>query len=143
MDVQQLIGEVARRHNVLVDPGDPIFVAVTLNELLLSEHLEKVKEAVAQAERAAALVFSRQVESGKGIAAQLMVDGARHVNEQMRTAGAALRVHLEQLVRDSVVSARVAAADSAQSRRTSQWAAAVAVASACLAGGLAGLLWLK
>ena len=42
MKVQDLIGEVAKRHNVLVDPSDPVFIAVTLNELLLEEHVAKL-----------------------------------------------------------------------------------------------------
>ncbi len=54
MDVQQLIGEVARRHNVLVTPEDPIFVAVTLNELLLAQHVQELQAAVAAAARTAA-----------------------------------------------------------------------------------------
>lgn len=54
MDVQQLIGEVARRHNVLVTPEDPIFVAVTLNELLLAQHVQELQAAVEAATRAAA-----------------------------------------------------------------------------------------
>jgi predicted DNA-binding protein (UPF0278 family) len=139
MDVQQLIGEVARRHNVLVDRGDPIFVTVTLNELLLAEHLEKVRAAITHAERVAEQACVRQVENAKVLSAQLMNEGARHVTDQLRVAGSTVRLDLERLVRDSLASARAAAADSARSRRTRQWAAAVAVACACLAVGLAWL----
>ncbi len=142
MNVQQLIGEVARRHNVLVDPDDPIFIAVTLDELLLAEHLQRVQLALSQAEQAAALASGRHVESAKLAAAQLMMDGARHVSDQVRVVGSALRKELEHLVRDHVMTAQMAAAESVHHRRTSQWCAAIAVACACLVMGIAGGLWL-
>jgi hypothetical protein len=102
-----------------------------------TEYLEKLQAALVQAEQAAALGSSRQVESTKMLAAQLLTDCARHVTEQVRTAGSALRLQLERLVQDCLASASATAGDSAQSCRTSQWAAAVAIVCACLSLGVA------
>jgi hypothetical protein len=33
-----LIGEVAKRHNALLGPNDPILVTLTLNELILEDY---------------------------------------------------------------------------------------------------------
>jgi CHASE3 domain sensor protein len=143
MDVQQLVGEVAKRHNVLVDPSEPIFVSVTLNELLLAEHLRKVQAALEQAERTAALASSRHVESARWAAAQLMTDGAKHVSDQVRSVGSALRIQLEQLVRDSITAVQASAAEAERHHRRTRWAAIAAMTSACVALGAAAALWLR
>ena len=139
MDVQHLIGEVARRHNVLVDPGDPIFVAVTLNELLVAEYVEAVELALARAEKTARVASREQAEQARQATAQLMTDSAKQVGEQMRAAGSALRFQLERLVEGSVRSAEAAASESSQNRVASFWAAALATACACIAVAAVGL----
>ena len=102
MNVQDLIGEVAKRHNVLVDPQDPIFVAVTLNELLLAEHVQKMQASLERAEKATALASSRHLDVARRTAADLMADSSRHVSDQMRAAGSALRTQLQYLVQQVV-----------------------------------------
>ncbi len=138
MDVQQLIGEVARRHNVLVDPGDPIFVAVTLNELLVAEYVETVEIALARAEKTARAVSREQTEQARQAAAQLMTDAGKQVGEQVRAAGSTLTLQLERLVERSVRSAQSAASQSAQYRTASFWAAGLATVCACIAAVVVG-----
>jgi hypothetical protein len=139
MDVQHLIGEVARRHNVLVDPGDPIFVAVTLNELLVAEYVEAMELALARAEKAARAASREQVEQVRQAAAQLMNDSVKQLGEQERAAGSSLKFQLEQLVEGSVHSAQAAASESSQNRAASFWAAALATVCACLAAVAVGV----
>ncbi|MGB8932396.1 MAG: hypothetical protein WCC48_14225 [Anaeromyxobacteraceae bacterium] len=133
MDVKELIGEVARRHNVLVDPTDPIFVAVTLNELLLGEHVHAVQAAVERAQTNIAAGSRHQVENAKQAATILMVDSAKYAAEQVRSAGAHLHAQLEQLVQGSAQAAQVAAAAAETHRLQSRWSAAVAVVCASIA----------
>jgi CHASE3 domain sensor protein len=142
MNVQDLIGEVAKRHNVLVDPQDPVFVAVTLNELLLAEHVQKLQTALERAEKAAALASSRHLEVTRRTAADLLGDSGRHVSDQVRAAGSAVRTQLQQLVLQLVAAAEVAAIEAARQRRASQWAAAVAIGCACVVVGMAVATWL-
>jgi hypothetical protein len=133
MDVQELIGEVAKRHNVLVDPKDPIFIAVTLNELLLEEHVRAVQAAVERAQTNIAAGSRHQVENAKQAATILMVDSAKYAAEQVRSAGAHLHAQLEQLLQDATRAAQVAAAAAECHRLQSRWSAAVAVISASIA----------
>ncbi len=142
MNVQDLIGEVARRHNVLVDPEDPVFVAVTLNELLLAEHVQKVQAALDRAEQVAQHATSRHLETVRSTAASLIEDSSKHVADQLRGTGAALRAPLRHAVRDLVVAAEDAASEAARQRRAAQWAAAVAIGCACLVVGMAMATWL-
>lgn len=132
MDVQRLIGEVARRHNVLVDPDDPIFVTVILNELLLSEHLTKVQGAIAASERSVAAGARRHLESARGAATQVIAESAACAAEHVRAAGVEVRAQLQSVLREALTVALTAAVDSARHRRNSQWAAGIAVAGASI-----------
>jgi len=142
MNVQDLIGEVAKRHNVLVDPQDPVFVAVTLNELLLAEHVQKVQAALDRAEQVQAHASSRHLETVRLTAAHLIADSSKHVADQVRMAGSAVRGQLQHVARELVLAAEAAADEAARQRRASQWAAAVAIGCACLVIGMAVASWL-
>ncbi len=143
MDVQTLIGEVAKRHNVLVDPKDPLFVAVTLNEILLEEHVRRIQEALDRAQRSAVAASQQQVDLARRSAAQLVTDGAKHSAEAVRTAGSALRAELGRLVQDLAGATLAAAAEVERLNRCSQWSAAIAVAAAAVAVMAAAALWLR
>ncbi len=142
MNVQDLIGEVAKKHNVLVDPNDPVFVAVTLNELLLAEHVQKVQAALDRAERVTAHASSRHLETVRLTATHLIADSSKHVADQVRAAGSAVRTQLLHLVQQLVVVAEAAATEAARQRRASQWAAVVAIGCACMVIGMAVATWL-
>jgi len=131
MKVQELIGEVAKRHNVLVDPSDPIFVAVTLNEQLLAEHLAKVHAALQQAEETFARASERNLEKARWTATTIVANTSVALTEQLKGAGVALRAQLQQGVRELVLTAAEAAAVAARQKQASQRAAVVAFASAC------------
>jgi hypothetical protein len=141
MDAQQLIGEVAKRHNVLVDPDDPILIVMTLNEILFTDYVQKMQAAVERENKSAALTTHQTIENAKRLASQLVSGGASYVSEHVRVAGAALRQELERLVREARQSAQTAMAESARHRKASQWAAAVAIACAGLTLGTALALW--
>jgi hypothetical protein len=143
MDVQRLIGEVARRHNVLVDPGDPLFAAVTLNELLLAEHLEKVQVALLRSEAAIEAAAREHTDQARQVAERLLTQAAAQVSDQMRAASTTLRQQLEKTIESSVRSARSAAWESSQNRRATFWAAALATACACVSAAATLYAWLK
>lgn len=142
MDVQTLIGEVAKRHNVLVDPKDPLFVAVTLNEILLEEHVRRIQEALDRAQRSAVAASRQQVDLAGRSASQLVTD-AKHSAEAVRAAGSALRAELERLLQDFTGATLAFAAEAERLNRCSQWSAAVAVAGAAVAVAAAAALWLR
>ena len=63
MDVEKLIGEVAARNGIRIEPDDPAFALVTLNQLVLEEAVKnlvrEIRAAIADFESAAERVQSR------------------------------------------------------------------------------------
>ena len=53
-EIHRLIGEVAKRHRIILAPGDPLFVMLTLLELVTGRYLEKA-DAILKAERESSL----------------------------------------------------------------------------------------
>ena len=137
MNVQDLIGEVAKRHNVLVDPEDPVFVAVTLNELLLAEHVDNVQAALARAEKVTEVAATQHLETARCTAATIIADTGKQVVDELLAAGSKVRYELQHVVHQYVAAADAAATEAARQKRASQRAAIVAVACACLVIGMA------
>lgn len=61
MDVNRVIGEVAARHGVRLDPDDPALVLVTVAEIMLAEAREEFL-------RSAREVTAEFVEASRGVA---------------------------------------------------------------------------
>lgn len=139
MDVQKLIGEVARKHQVLLSPNDPIFMAVTLYEALLADHLAQVKAALDQAQQASGVAVVQQVERARLVTAQAVADGARVMGDQVRQAGGKLKYQLEPLVEEAVA----AAAAASDARRAAQRSASAALVAACALAAVLAALWLR
>ena len=138
MDVQRLIGEVAKRHNVLITENDPILVTLTLNELLLAEYLERVHARVQAAEDEISAGVAQSLAASKDIAAQLVTGAAGYVAEQVKAAGASVQAELLEALRREVNAAREAAEQAARAKRYALSAAGVTLAAVAL---LAGIAW--
>ena len=74
MDIKALIGEVAARNGIRLEPGDPAFALVTLNQLVLEE---AVRDLVAEI-RAATADFEAAAERVQGLAGATL---AREINQ--------------------------------------------------------------
>ncbi len=142
MNVQDLIGEVAKRHNVLVDPEDPVFVAVTLNELLLAEFVQKVQAALDRADTKTDHATARYIDRARFAAASLMTDSSKQLGDQLQKAAVTLAAHLQHVVRELVQVAEAAAAEAAREKRAARRAAAFAAGCAWLLAGMAVASWL-
>jgi hypothetical protein len=63
VDVEKLIGEVAARNGIRIEPDDPAFALVTLNQLVLEEAIKnlvtEIRAAIADFESAAERVQNR------------------------------------------------------------------------------------
>ena len=86
MDVEVLIGEVARRHNILISPDDPIFATVTLNELVLAHVLEQQRQALAESQAQIERTTTQQTEAVKRLGERLVTAAAEHLAAQVRMA---------------------------------------------------------
>ena len=142
MKVQDLIGEVAKRHNVLVDPQDPIFVAVTMNEVLLGEHVDKAQAALARSDKAAEVASARHLETVRQTAASLITESSKRAADEVRAAGFAVRKELQQVAREFVAAAEAAVTEAARQRRSSRRAAIVAIGCAGVVVGMTVATWL-
>jgi Transcriptional activator TraM len=141
MDVQRLIGEVARRHNVLLGPDDPILVTLTLNELILTGYLERVQALLEAAQDQTSAGTAQHLAAAREIAARLVSEAAGYVAGQLTEAGAGIEARLLEAVGRELEAAREAAHGAAQARRVAVFAALVATGVTCgLAGVVIGLV---
>ena len=127
---ERLIGEVAKRHDLLLSRDDPVLVTVTLNELILAEALAQLRASVEAAGEDIAASAAKHIEASKVIAEQLITAAADYVANEVRAAAAEVRM------RESAGVPKVKRLSS-PSASISWAAAAIAIAAACVSGALA------
>jgi Transcriptional activator TraM. len=86
-DIRRLIAEVAERHRVVLRPDDPIFLTMTLNELVLQRYIERVENAVAAAEQRLSVMAAEHVAGTHKAASRIITDAAAYSAERLRAAG--------------------------------------------------------
>jgi hypothetical protein len=85
-EVKRLIGEIARRHNILVPPSDPLFVVVSALELVIARYLERT-DAMLQAQREACLAASeRHATNAKAVGEQIVTAAGDYGVKLLRTS---------------------------------------------------------
>ena len=80
INLKQLIGEVAARHNVFLEPGDPAIALVTMNQLILEGAMETVHKEI----RATIKEFHASMEKAERRAGSMLAQKVRESAEQMR-----------------------------------------------------------
>jgi hypothetical protein len=95
IDVQRLIGEVAARNGIRVEPGDPAFALVTLNQLVLEDAIKQIGEHI----QAGIVEFSDAVQKTEKRAGRLLA-------EEVKSAAAELRSELQRDVDGARVGAK-------------------------------------
>lgn len=134
LDLQALIGEVAKRHNVRLGADDPILITVTLNEAILAQHLELIRAVVEQAQNQTAAATAQQVAAIKEMGERLVTNAGGYVADRVTEAGAALKADLVAAIRAETARAQAAA----KVARRAQWVAIWSAGAALLLG--AGLV---
>jgi hypothetical protein len=138
-EIERLIGEVAKRHNALLGRDDPIFMVVTLNELIIARALERIEATVEASQDQIAAGTAQQIAASKTIAASLITSAADHVAGQIAAAAAEAAQQIQAAVAEELRDARLAANTAQKARSATWWAAGIAVAAA-IAGSLIGVL---
>jgi hypothetical protein len=87
-DMEQLIGQVAQRHGLLLSRDDPVLVSVTLNELILKDLLRQIDSSLDQAKQEIGALSVKQTETAKTIAEQLITAAAGYIADEVRAAAA-------------------------------------------------------
>jgi hypothetical protein len=80
VETQVLIQEIQKKHQITLKPDDPVFVVVTLNDLLLSHYLEKFQ---AMLEAQNKLVVSEGIERLNQASAM----GSEMINRSLEALG--------------------------------------------------------
>lgn len=136
--------EVARRHGVLLDAKDPIFVSVTLSELVLEELLARIEKASAEFEKSAAALMAQELAAVKGTAETMIAGTAKVLANTVREASEKHHAALIAAVAKQAEGISAGALQADRGRATAVLAAAVSVAGALLAiGGVALVVLLR
>ncbi len=131
IDVKRLIAEVAARDGIRVEPGDPAFALVTLNQLVLEDAAEQIREHI----RAGVADFNEAVHRTEMRAGKMLA-------EEVKEAAAELRRELEQDIEKARIEANqiVWAVHQAHTKAALvRWVAAGVIAGA---GVFAAGLWI-
>jgi hypothetical protein len=89
-DREALIAEVAKRHKILLDPDDPAFALITINEIVLSRAIAIVEARLKEMEQRLAQISAQQTETAKAIGEAIITAGGAYVAERLKDAGADL-----------------------------------------------------
>ena len=140
LNTKELIGEVAKRHGVLLGPTDPVLVTVTLNELVVGRLVEHIVARMEVASNDFSAAAVQQREAAAASASALITEAAQYMAEQAHQVGDALAAQIAERVARDTAAARADAQKAAAAARTIRtsvmYAAGVAGAAAALAIGL-------
>ena len=89
-DREALIAEVAKRHKILLDPDDPAFALITINEIVLSRAIAIVEARLKEMEQRLEQISEKQAETAKAIGESIITAGAAYVAARFQDAGADL-----------------------------------------------------
>jgi hypothetical protein len=100
IDVHRLIGEVAARDGIRVEPGDPAFALVTLNQLVLEDAVARIGEHI----RAGIAEFNQAVQKTENRAGKLLAEevkeAAAEIREELQRDIEAARVNALEILYD-------------------------------------------
>ncbi len=134
-DREALIAEVAKRHKILLDPDDPAFALITINEIVLSRAIAIVEAKLEGMEQRLAQISEKQTETAKAIGEAIITAGATYVAERLKDAVA----DLVEKVRTSI-SPEQAGKQSGSRRSRNMILICIAMTAAFAAGFLAASL---
>jgi hypothetical protein len=90
-EIERAIGEVARQHNLLLSPDDPLLVTITLNEVILQRIIARQLQAIEAAQDQIAAGSAQQIETARQIAGIVVTGAADYVAGELRATAAALK----------------------------------------------------
>ena len=140
-DLQRLIGEVAKRHNLLLRYDDPVLVLLTLNELTLNGLITHIEGAVQAAQDQISAGVTQQREAAKAVAEQVIAGGAEHMARANRNAVAELQAAIKSAKAEELAAVKRAGVEAQEARREAWWAAIVATGVGCLLIGAVAASW--
>jgi hypothetical protein len=142
-DIQRLIGEAAKRHGVLLGPHDPLFITVTLNELVLAHHIERTQAAIKATQDQIAAGAAEHRQATKAMADRAIAGGANYVAKVIGAAVAEIEPALRMVADQQIAAIRQADFEEQEARRYERMATLLAVGVVAFLLGTASALWLQ
>jgi hypothetical protein len=90
-EIERAIGEVARQHNLLLSPDDPLLVTITLNEVILQRIIAVQLQAIEAAQDQIAAGTSQQIEAARQIAGLTITGAADYVAGELKAAAVTVK----------------------------------------------------
>jgi hypothetical protein len=137
IEVEALQMEVAKRHGTMLSKDDPIFMTVTLNELVLDSFLQRSLANSEELERRGAALMAQEVATVKGTAEKMILGAASFFVQEVRKAADGAENSVSNAIERRVAQAIAAAERAEAAKRPVYLAAALAGAAAFLTLGLA------
>lgn len=123
--MQHLIGEVAKRHRVILNESDPIFITITLNDLVLAEHVERMRVIVEEYSSLVSASTAQQIEETKKLASQLVAQAGVYVTDQFKIVSDKFCSQIEQ----TIIEQEKVREEIVQRQKTVFWYAIISVMS--------------
>jgi histidinol dehydrogenase len=95
IDIRRLIGEVAARDGIRIEPGDPAFALVTLNQLVLEDAIKQIGEHI----HSGIAEFTEAVQKTESRAGKVLA-------EEVKEAAAEVREELQRDIEAARINAR-------------------------------------
>jgi hypothetical protein len=136
-EIERAIGEVARQHNLLLSPDDPLLVTITLNEVILQRIIARQLQAIEAAQDQIAAGTVQQIEAARQIAGIVITGAADYVAGELKNIAATLKAEWFAAI-DVEKKQILAAAAAARQAQRFAWQAALLVGGVlCLLVGIA------
>lgn len=130
--IEAIRAEVVKRHNVLLNRDDPIFVTVTCNEMVLAHYADMVAARVDAATDRSIAASAAQVQAAKETAAKLINDASGYVADQVRRAAKGGAEEFTDVIKRKLDGADRDGREAYQARSGAMWAAIAAGACAVI-----------
>lgn len=138
-DVKDIIGLVAKRHNILMRPDDPALVIVTIFEAISARHMAAMTEEVNRGLDALAHSAEEQIDASRTIAGRIVNEGGDYIAGKIRNAGETMGPEIAKGVLAALApTLNGIVAETAAAKKARSWAmfaAALAVVAGMVAVG--------
>jgi hypothetical protein len=101
-DVKELIGEVAKRHHILLSEDDPVLVTLTLNELILTRAIAQIEAHIEACKEQVSIAAAEHIAASKALAEDIVTAGAAYLAGELRAAVAEATATLREAVAQSI-----------------------------------------
>jgi hypothetical protein len=136
-EIEAAIGEVARKHNLLLSSDDPLLVMLTLNDVILERMLAKQSETLEACLDQISAGAAQQAEAARVVAGVVITGAADYVAGELRETATMLKAELLAAIDARKQEIIVTANSARQAQRIAGYAALACIAALGVMVGVA------